>query len=81
MGLSVQKFGGTSVANAERVRAAAKRIVETYKAGNQVIVVVSARGQTTDELIDLAHDRVAAAMHGLVGFTIACKHHSRPGIA
>jgi aspartate kinase len=56
MGLIVQKFGGTSVANAERVRAAAKRIVETYKAGNQVIVVVSARGQTTDELIDLAHE-------------------------
>ena len=56
MGLIVQKFGGTSVANAERIRAAAKRIVETYKAGNQVIVVVSARGQTTDELIDLAHE-------------------------
>lgn len=56
MGLIVQKFGGTSVANAERIRAAAKRIVETYKAGNQVIVVVSARGQTTDELIDLAYE-------------------------
>lgn len=56
MGLIVQKFGGTSVANAERIRAAAKRIVETYKAGNQVIVVVSARGQTTDELIELAYE-------------------------
>ncbi len=56
MGLIVQKFGGTSVANAERIKAAAKRIVETYKAGNQVIVVVSARGQTTDELIDLARE-------------------------
>ena len=56
MGLIVQKFGGTSVANAERIKAAAKRIVETYKAGNKVIVVVSARGQTTDELIDLAHE-------------------------
>ncbi len=56
MGLIVQKFGGTSVANAERIRAAAKRIIETYKAGNKVIVVVSARGQTTDELIDLAYE-------------------------
>ena len=56
MGLIVQKFGGTSVANAERIKAAAKRIVDTYKAGNKVIVVVSARGQTTDELIDLAYE-------------------------
>jgi len=56
MGLIVQKFGGTSVANAERIKAAAKRIVETYKAGNKVIVVVSARGQTTAELIDLANE-------------------------
>ncbi|TLD43467.1 MAG: Aspartokinase [Candidatus Jettenia ecosi] len=56
MGLIVQKFGGTSVANAERIRAAAKRIIETYKAGNKIIVVVSARGQTTDELIDLAYE-------------------------
>lgn len=56
MGLIVQKFGGTSVANAERIKAAAKRIVETHKAGNKVIVVVSARGQTTDELIDLAYE-------------------------
>ncbi|MBW7897645.1 Aspartokinase [Candidatus Brocadiaceae bacterium B188] len=56
MGLIVQKFGGTSVANAERIKAAVKWIVEAYKAGNQVIVVVSARGQTTDELIDLARE-------------------------
>ena len=56
MGLIVQKFGGTSVANAERIKAVAKRIVEAYKAGNKVIVVVSARGQTTDELIDLAYE-------------------------
>ncbi|MEK7297367.1 MAG: aspartate kinase, partial [Planctomycetota bacterium] len=56
MGLIVQKFGGTSVANAERIKVAAKRIVDTYNAGNKVIVVVSARGQTTDELIDLAYE-------------------------
>ncbi|MCR4292786.1 MAG: aspartate kinase, partial [Candidatus Kuenenia sp.] len=56
MGLIVQKFGGTSVANAERIKAAARRITETYDAGNKVIVVVSARGQTTDELIELANE-------------------------
>ncbi|MCF6148835.1 MAG: aspartate kinase [Candidatus Kuenenia sp.] len=56
MGLIVQKFGGTSVANAERIKAAAKRIIETYDSGNKVIVVVSARGQTTDELIELANE-------------------------
>jgi len=56
MGLIVQKFGGTSVANAERIKAAAKRVADTYNAGNKVIVVVSARGKTTDELINLAHE-------------------------
>lgn len=56
MGLIVQKFGGTSVANAERIKAAARRVTETYDAGNKVIVVVSARGQTTDELIELANE-------------------------
>ncbi|MCF6159315.1 MAG: aspartate kinase [wastewater metagenome] len=56
MGLIVQKFGGTSVASAERIKAAAKRITDTYKAGNKVIVVVSARGETTDELINLAYE-------------------------
>src|SRR3990172_7105602 len=56
MGLIVQKFGGTSVATAERINAAAKRVTDAYKAGNKVIVVVSARGQTTDELIDLAYE-------------------------
>lgn len=56
MGLIVQKFGGTSVADAERIKAAARRITEACRAGNKVIVVVSARGQTTDELIDLAYE-------------------------
>jgi aspartate kinase len=54
--LVVQKFGGTSVANATRIMAAARRAIRTKKAGNQVIVVVSARGDTTDELIALAHE-------------------------
>ena len=54
MTLVVQKFGGTSVADADRIRSVAKRIVETYNAGNDVVAVVSAMGSTTDELVDLA---------------------------
>jgi aspartate kinase len=50
----VQKYGGTSVADASRIMNVARRIVETYDQGNQVCVVVSARGDTTDELIQLA---------------------------
>ncbi|MDH6214738.1 aspartate kinase [Streptomyces pseudovenezuelae] len=54
MGLVVQKYGGSSVADAEGIKRVAKRIVEAKKNGNQVVVVVSAMGDTTDELIDLA---------------------------
>ncbi|AWZ23559.1 aspartate kinase [Rhodococcus pyridinivorans] len=54
MALVVQKYGGSSVATAERIRRVAERIVETKKAGNDVVVVVSAMGDTTDELLDLA---------------------------
>ncbi len=53
--LVVQKYGGSSVADAERIKRVAERIVATRKAGNEVCVVVSAMGDTTDELIDLAH--------------------------
>jgi aspartate kinase len=52
--LIVQKYGGSSVADAESIKRVAKRIVETRKAGNEVVVVVSAMGDTTDELLDLA---------------------------
>ena len=52
--LIVQKYGGSSVADAESIKRVAKRIVETRKAGNEVVVVVSAMGDTTDELFDLA---------------------------
>jgi aspartate kinase len=52
--LLVQKFGGTSVATAERIMAAARRAIRARQAGNQVVVVVSARGHTTDELLKLA---------------------------
>ncbi|MEY4422646.1 MAG: hypothetical protein RL581_1184 [Actinomycetota bacterium] len=55
MGLIVQKYGGSSVADAESMKRVASRIVATKKAGNQVVVVVSAMGDTTDELIDLAN--------------------------
>lgn len=55
MALIVQKFGGSSVADAEGIKRVAKRIVQTKKAGNDVVVVVSAMGDTTDDLIDLAH--------------------------
>jgi aspartate kinase len=54
MGLIVQKFGGTSVADAERIHRAAQRAIAAKEAGNQVVVVVSAMGDTTDNLIELA---------------------------
>ena len=56
MSLIVQKFGGSSVANAERVMNVARIITDTYKEGNNVIVVVSAQGDTTDDLIDKANE-------------------------
>jgi aspartate kinase len=55
MSLIVQKFGGSSVADAESIKRVAKRIVDTRKAGNEVVVAVSAMGDSTDELLDLAH--------------------------
>jgi aspartate kinase len=56
MGLIVQKFGGTSVGDADRIRNVARRVVETAKAGHQVAVVVSAMAGETDELVGLAHE-------------------------
>ena len=54
MGLVVQKYGGSSVANAERIKKVAQRIVATRKEGHDVCVVVSAMGDTTDDLLELA---------------------------
>ena len=54
MGLIVQKYGGSSVSDAERIKRVAERIVATRKAGHDVCVVVSAMGDTTDELLELA---------------------------
>lgn len=56
MALIVQKFGGSSVANAERVMNVARIVTDTYKQGNNVIVVVSAQGDTTDDLIEKAKE-------------------------
>ncbi len=56
MTLVVQKFGGTSLADADRIRHVAERVTENHTAGNRVVVVVSAMGETTDELIGLARN-------------------------
>ena len=56
MALIVQKFGGSSVANTERVKRVAGIIADTYAEGNDVIVVLSAQGDTTDDLIDKAKE-------------------------
>lgn len=54
MNIIVHKYGGSSVANPERIQRAAKRVAKEFKKGNSVVVVVSALGDTTDDLIDLA---------------------------
>jgi aspartate kinase len=56
VGLIVQKYGGTSVASATRIKEVADHIVRTFKSGNQIVVVVSAMGDTTDELLKLASE-------------------------
>lgn len=56
MALIVQKFGGSSVADAESIRRVARRVAQTKRAGNDVVVIVSAMGDTTDDLIDLANE-------------------------
>ena len=61
MSLIVKKFGGSSVANAERVNNVARIVTDEYKKGNNVVVVVSAQGDTTDDLIDKAKEINPAA--------------------
>ncbi len=56
MAIIVQKFGGSSVADAAKVNNVASRVVDTYREGNSVVVVVSAQGDTTDDLIDKAYE-------------------------
>src|SRR6476659_11446155 len=52
----VMKFGGTSVAGAEQLKRAARRIVASRESGNRVVAVLSARGKTTDELVEAAYE-------------------------
>src|SRR5204863_5318801 len=52
----VMKFGGTSVADADRIKRAAEKIVAAREAGNRVVAVLSARGKTTDELVSMAYE-------------------------
>src|SRR6478672_4925232 len=56
VGTVVMKFGGTSVAGPERLKAVAKRIVAARESGSRVVAVLSAMGDTTDELVALAHE-------------------------
>lgn len=63
MGLIVQKFGGTSLANAEKIHRAARRAIRAKLDDNQVIVVVSAMDQSTDQLVDLAYQITDRFMH------------------
>src|SRR5438105_2489925 len=56
MAVIVQKYGGTSVADADRIRAVAERVVAAKREGYDVVVVVSAMGPTTDELLGMAHE-------------------------
>ena len=62
-GIVVQKYGGSSVADADKIKLVAQRIARTKAAGKKVVVVVSAMGDTTDELLDLAN-RVTPAPPG-----------------
>src|ERR1700730_9436640 len=55
MGILVQKYGGSSLANAERIRAVARRVIASRDGGRPIVVVVSAMGDTTDDLISLAY--------------------------
>lgn len=63
MGLVIQKFGGSSVANAERIKRVAKRVIDCKKEGNSVVVVVSAMGDTTDDLIALTQELTENPSH------------------
>ncbi|HVF12473.1 MAG TPA: aspartate kinase, partial [Actinomycetota bacterium] len=58
MAIIVQKYGGSSVADADKIKSVARRVAATADAGNQVVVVVSAMGDSTDDLMQLA-ERIA----------------------
>lgn len=94
MTIVVQKFGGTSVANAEKIRRAAQRAIDTVKKGNQVVIVASARGKQTDEFItdakELHPNPPAREMDQLFStgeqqtvalFAMALQHMGQPAIS
>ena len=64
--LIVQKYGGTSVADKKRIMNAASRIAEAYRSGNRLVVVVSAQGSTTDELITVSYTHLTLPTNRLV---------------
>ena len=68
MSIIVQKFGGTSVATAQKILAAAERAVRAKRSGKQVVVVVSARGDKTDELIELAREITSDSLEDFASF-------------
>ena len=72
MALIVQKFGGSSVADAERIFRVAGRITKTYAAGNDVVVVLSAQGDTTDDLISKAEEINPNASRREMDMLLAC---------
>ena len=80
MSLIVQKFGGTSVADTERLKNVADIVTSTAKAGNQVVVVVSAQGDTTDDLIEKAaelNDRPSKREMDVLLNAVEFRHNER----
>jgi aspartate kinase len=78
MGLIVQKYGGSSVADAEGMKRVANRIVAAKRDGNQVVVVVSAMGDTTDELIDLAEQITPIPQGRELDMLLTCLLYTSP---
>ncbi len=76
MGVVVMKFGGTSVADADKIRAAARRAIRTQKAGHRVVMVVSAMGKTTDHLVGLEIAFGAVAVILGLGAALAWRYHA-----
>ena len=68
-GLVVMKFGGTSVAGPDDIRRAARRIVAAREGGKRVVAVLSARGQTTDELVEMAREVSERPLRPIGGFS------------
>jgi len=79
MSLIVQKFGGTSVADAEKIRAAARRALRAQQQGHQVVMVVSAMGKNTDALVDLGASLALRERLQEVCATMACHGSVRAG--